>query len=302
MRYELELIERAAERFGLLDLRAVAAVGLSEAQWARLRRDDIWLPVVPGLWRHAATPLNWTMQVRAGAVWLGRDAALHGECAGAWLGLDGCSASTAAFLLPRTRRNLAPWLELHTTKQWHRGDFVVRDGVRTSTATRAIIDMAARVTPRQLEAAIDDAMRRRLTSVPTLTRRSRELAGSGRPGTQMLRAVLLDSGGESVLERAFLRLVRQRRLPRPSSQVVYRREGGSAIRVDFEYIGRNVVVEVTGRLGHASDRERQRDARRRNELQRSGKVVVEFTTADVLQDPDYVERTLIQHLHVGRFP
>lgn len=54
----------------------------------------------------------------------------------------------------------------------------------------------------------------------------------------------------------------------------------------------NVVVEVSGRLGHSSDRERQKDARRRNELQEMGTKVLEFTTADVIDDPGYVLRTL----------
>jgi very-short-patch-repair endonuclease len=62
--------------------------------------------------------------------------------------------------------------------------------------------------------------------------------------------------------------------------------------VDFEDTELDVVVEVSGRLGHTSDRDRQRDARRRNALQADGLLVIEFTTADVLDDAPYVIRTL----------
>jgi very-short-patch-repair endonuclease len=51
-------------------------------------------------------------------------------------------------------------------------------------------------------------------------------------------------------------------------------------------------VEVTGRLGHTSDRDRQKDARRRNALQQLGKEVIEFTTVDVVSSPGYVLSTL----------
>ena len=54
----------------------------------------------------------------------------------------------------------------------------------------------------------------------------------------------------------------------------------------------NVIVEVSGRLGHTSDRDRQKDARRRNALQQLGKTVLEFTTVDVMSAPDYVLNTL----------
>src|SRR5207342_473290 len=109
----------------------------------------------------------------------------------------------------------------------------------------------------------------------------------GRPGIALLREILLDSGGESFLERRFLNLMRTAGLPRPTCQVAYA-TNGMVMRVDFEFQPTNVVVEVTGRLGHTSDRDRQKDARRRNALQQLGKEVLEFTTVDVLSAPDYV--------------
>ncbi len=106
----------------------------------------------------------------------------------------------------------------------------------------------------------------------------------------MLREILLDSGGESFLERRFLGLVRAAGLPRPTCQVVFA-TSGRVMRVDFEFRS-SVVVEVTGRFGHTSDRDRQKDARRRNALQQIGKTVLEFTTIDVMSAQDYVLTTL----------
>jgi very-short-patch-repair endonuclease len=264
---------------------------LSPDQWDRLTGTDAWLQIAPGIWRHEATPATWEMNVIAGSMWLGADAALHGATAGRWLGLEGCETERVGFLTPRARRHLPPWLELHTTLQWTKGDTVLRNGVRTCNATRAIIDMAKDATAQQLEAAIDSAIRMRLTAVPRLTRRIHELSGSGRRGIHTLRTLMLDSGGESDLERTFLRLMRAHGFIRPQSQIVYR-SSGRTLRVDFEWPILGLVAEVSGRLGHSSRQDQQREIHRRNELQRLGKRYIEFSTADVIGNPDYVVETV----------
>ncbi len=274
----------------------VESAGLSPDQWSRLVRSDIWLPVTPGQWRHAATPLTWEMKVRAGSAWLGPNAALYGATATHWWQLEGCNSAEVAFLVPRSKRHLPPWMNLHTTFDFSRRDVLTHQGVRTSSATRAIIDMARTARPKQLEAAIDSAVSMRYTSVPTLTKRMSQLEGRGRNGIRVLRTLLLDSGGESFLERAFLRLMREAGLPRPLTQVVHRRTDNRVMRVDFQFTEAAVIVEVSGRRGHTSDRDRQRDARRRNSLGAQGWLVLEFTTADVIDDPPYVVATVSKEL------
>jgi|JI10StandDraft_1071094.scaffolds.fasta_scaffold169604_1 very-short-patch-repair endonuclease len=285
---DAKLIDLVAGHHMLATRSLVKEAGLSPDQWQRLLRADIWVPIVPGLWHHSATVPTWEMKVRAGSTWLGRSAALYGATAARWWGLEGCTTESVEFLVPRARRHLPPWLTLHTTSAWTKGDILSHNDVRTSSVTRALIDMARRHSPREMEQAIDGAIRLRRTSVPTLTKRMNKLKGRGRNGIRMMRTLLLDSGGESFLERAFLRLLREAGLPRPQPQVVHRRRDGKVMRVDFEFTDAWLVVEVSGRRGHTSDRDRERDARRRNDLQALGWTVLEFTTAHVLDDPIYV--------------
>jgi very-short-patch-repair endonuclease len=225
-------------------------------------------------------------------MYLGARAALYAGTSLAWWGVDVPEPSVAEFLVPRGRRRLDNDLVVHTTERWERRDLLRHDGVQLTSATRAIIDLASTgVTAKVLETAIDSAVRLRRTSYVTLARRIGELAGPGRHGVTLLRALMLDSGGESFLERRFLRLLRTHALPRPQCQMIHE-EDGRVKRVDFEFPGTRVVVEVSGRLGHVTDRERQKDARRRNALQQAGLLVLEFTTADVLDDAPYVATTL----------
>jgi very-short-patch-repair endonuclease len=288
---DLQLIDLAAAHYDLITRDHVAACGLSSQQWCDRVEAGLWLAVSEGVFRHRATPATWELRVRAAALSLGRDAALYGPTSARWWGLDRFSDDRIELVVPRRRRSLGPSVVLHTTKQWHTEDLLRRDGVRTTSVNRTIIDLAASGnTAGSIENAIDSAIRLRVTTIPKLTRRMAELA-PGRPGIRLLREILLDSGGESFLERRFLRLVRDARLPRPICQVVYATTG-RVMRVDFEFRGTEVVVEVSGRFGHTSDRDRQKDARRRNALQQLGKVVLEFTTIDVVSSPDYVLTTL----------
>lgn len=287
------LLELAERRHQVVTLHDVYDAGMTPRQWQRRARSGAWVPVVPGVWRHAAVRESFEIRVRAGTRALGRDAALAGAAAAAWWGLDGFDRGReqVQFTVPRSRR----WhssVQVRTTRDWRPSDLLWCDGVRITSVTRVILDLAELgETPRRIEGAIDSGIRMRFTSVPTLQRRVARMGGRGRRGGPLLRELLLDSGGESALERRFLRLVRSAGLPRPRVQVAYAREAGRAMRVDFEF-GGGLVAEVSGRLGHTSDRDRQREVRRRNALQAQGVRFVEFTTADVIEDPDYVVATV----------
>jgi very-short-patch-repair endonuclease len=231
------------------------------------------------------------MQIRAGHGWLGDQGGLFASTALVWLDVDVPPPRRAEFVVSRSMRYLPPDLRLHTSRRWVADDFIVHRGVRTSNATRAVIDLAT-VERRAavIEHAIDAAVRARRTALPLLQRRFADLGGRGRTGSTLLREILLDSGGESFLERRFLRLMREHGLPRPRCQVVTPSTAGTRMRVDFLF-GR-LVVEVSGRLGHSSDADRRRDARRRNDLQQQGFMVIEFTTADVIDHPAQVVATV----------
>ena len=288
---DLRLIDLANVQHHLISRADATACGLTSKQWCNRLDEGVWVPAADGVYRHRATPTTWELRVRAAALSLGRDAALFGQTSAQWWGFDGFARDRIEFVVPRIRRSLDPSVHLHTTRQWSTADLMTNDGLRITSATRTIIDLAGSLaTTDLLEKAIDSAIRLRLTTIPRLTRRMTELA-PGRPGIALLRGILLDSGGESFLERRFLRLIREARLPRPTCQVVYS-TSGRVMRVDFEFQPTDVVVEVSGRFGHTSDSDRQKDARRRNALQQLGKTVLEFTTVDVLSAPDYVLATL----------
>ncbi len=186
----------------------------------------------------------------------------------------------------RGRRGVEVPFRVHTTTTLPEIDRTCVGAFRCVSATRTIIDLArARIGRYRLEAAIDSAVRSGASAPLVLERRLGELRSQGRWGVRLLDRLLVDTGGHTMLERRFIELAREAGLPRPTPQVIFQRDGRAFARVDFHFRPYDVVVEVSGRLGHSSPAERARDAQRRNELQDAGQRVYEYTWEDVTERP-----------------
>ena len=146
-------------------------LGVDPRQWSARVQSGTWVPVTPFHFRHVATPFTFEMQAHAGSEWLGRRGALFGTSALHWLGVDSVTPPRAEFLVARTRRSVPNWMTIHTSALWNPNGAIQHDGVRTTTAGRAIVDLASQMpTARSLGSMIDNSIRLRRTSVAHLRR------------------------------------------------------------------------------------------------------------------------------------
>jgi hypothetical protein len=280
----------ARSQFGIVSLEQATSTGLTEEQlaWAvrtgRLERAGRGVLSVPG------APRTWEQQLMAGRLHVGPDAVVSRRAAGTMLAFDGFRASVPEFTVLRGRQRRHADLLVHTTSLLPPIDVVTIGQFRVTSGARTIIDLARDVHLRELEAAVDSALRDGWTSETYLRRRLAALRGSGRSGVRRLDQVLdgRPTGAASFLEREFLRLVRDAGLPTPQCQVVHAREGLFVARVDAQFPGTNVIVEVAGHRTHSTRRQRQHDAQRIAELTVSGSRVLTFTYEDVVERPRYV--------------
>lgn len=260
------------------------------------------------------SPDTWHRRLHVGLLALGPAAWVSHEAAAALHGLDRSPHEPLEFTVRRTRRRacsnaVAPNTttaaaaatpvsgaaastttstststtarRVHSSALFGLYDVLRIEGLRCASATRTILDLATlRADANRIGAAIDSAVRLRLSAPLVIEKRLATLRGSGRYGVRLIDRLLVDSGGESILERRFLRLVREAGLPRPSTQRRIRRGDRHVARVDFLYERERVVIEVSGRLGHSTPSDRAKDAQRRNELQDLGFVVYEYTWGD----------------------
>jgi hypothetical protein len=288
---------RAANQHGLISRAQLAKIGVSRRQLQTLL-DDGWLhPMAPRVYGISGAPPSIERRLVLGLLCLGPSAVVSHEAAARLHGFDRCLPDAVEFTVLRSQRHARVPFVVHSTRELTPIDRVRVAALPCTSATRTIIDLARARIPRvRLEAAIDSAVRSGATSPVVLARRLGELRGPGRWGVRTLDRLLPDTGGHTLLERRFLSLMRSAGLPRPTPQVVHRRDGRTVARVDFLFEPFNIVVEVSGRKGHASDAERARDAQRRNELQDVGRKVYEYTYHQVTREPEYVIRTMRERL------
>jgi hypothetical protein len=161
------------------------------------------------------------------------------------------------------------------------------DGLRCVSVERLILDsLLFRFSTSEIHNAIDYGLRMRLCTLARLEHRvTTELADNAPHRRQLINA-LIDSGGESSLERRFLGIVRRAGLPRPTLQRVYKAGTRVVARIDAEFDG-GWIVELAGHATHATRQHGQTDAQRHTELTLRGKRVLTFTYDDVHRRPDW---------------
>lgn len=249
--------------------------------------------LLKGVYRVRGAPTTWMQSVVAAAWALGPTAVVSHRCAARWWRLDGFTLDLVELTVSREYRGRAipralarVGIPVHTTKFRRPEDTVTVELLSVASIERTIIDLArAGVPMSELGAAVDSALRLRLTTLDQIAERVAAFRTDGAFGWPLCRldSLLANSGGESFLERRFLKLIRAAGLPMPRTQAVHQKDGRFVGRVDFLYEAEDIVIEVTGALGHSSPRNRTRDAERRNDLQSMGRLVMEFTYEHVTQ-------------------
>lgn len=281
---------------GVIDRAELDRIGVTRGQLRGWIVAGRLVHVAPRVWRVVGAVDTWRQRLTIGTLSLGPDAAASHDSAARLHRLDRSRADVVEFLVPYARRGVGGRRRIgvvHTSRVIRPWDRVMVDGIRTTSATRTIFDLANKpVHPDRVRAAIDSAVRLQLSAPQVIAERLFDIRRRGRAGVRLIDELLLDSGGHTMLERRFLSLMREAGLPHPTPQVVFADGNRTIARVDFLYAERRIVVEVSGRLGHSTPTDRARDAQRRNELQDLGFHVYEFTWEDVTRRPGQVVRTM----------
>jgi hypothetical protein len=169
---------------------------------------------------------------------------------------------------------------------------------------RTLLDLGSVVDERTLLVALDDAVRRHLTSAQVV-RRELEHFGDRRRGSGVVRRAVarrLDHRPipESPLESLFDILVHDHELPVPARQWPVKNADGHVIaRVDFAYPAARLAIEIDGARFHGSAEASQRDDRRTNRIVGLGWRVLRFTARDLTDRPADVAREIQDALRSG---
>lgn len=290
MNDRLQLVSTwAAEHHEIVSGEQLTAFGVTSSLRYQWVSRGLLQRVGHGSFRWACAPTTWESSLAAGLADLRGIGLVGGRAAARQLGLDSFAMAPAEVVVARSGRHRAPSVLVRSTDwPFAVGDVVTINGLRTTSAMRTILDGPLFGFSRlEMENAIDSALRLRLLSEQRLRARAWAQHSRGINGSRLLLDALIDSGGESQLERRFLALLRANSIQRPVTQKIFRDGNRTVARVDAYFPG-DLVVEVAGHGTHASSSQRQADAQRQVELTLRGLRILLLTYEDVTFRPAWV--------------
>jgi predicted transcriptional regulator of viral defense system len=292
-----QLAERACRQHGLISRAQALASGLNDQNLLdRLRAGDLLL-VSPGVYRYRGVAESWRGDVMAACLFAGPAAVASHSTAAVLHRLDGFAPGRVELTIPRRTRRHLDGVRLHRPRLGvSAAECTVIDGIPTTALERTLIDVTRVRGLRRGEIALDGAQRDGTAHVDAVAGLADRIRGRGRTRigkySDLVSARLGHSQPTTALERRFVELIGDSTLPRPECQVRMLLSNGRAVTADFVFPASMVVVEVDGRVGHAGDLDRQRDAERDSLLQLSGFRVLRFTYRDVDDRPGWVVATV----------
>lgn len=288
-------IDRLARwQHGLVTRQQALSAGLSSAAIGRRVATATWLPVVAGVYALASSPASWQRQVLAACLAVGGFAS-HRTAAALW-GLSGCRPGPVHVVVAHGRSSCSGPATIHQSHALPAADVTRIDGIPVTRPARTLVDLAGCVSRRVLEEAVDDALCRRLVTLPRLLGRSAALVGRGRAGSTAFGEVLATwRDGALPQEVAEARLVRRllhAGLPPPEPQFEVWDEGRFVARLDVAWPDVRLGVELDGFRWHAFPRAFVRDRDRRNHVVGLGWTLFQATPADLAGDGGRVAELL----------
>lgn len=180
-----------------------------------------------------------------------------------------------------------PRISVHRTRRLHPLDHGVWEGIPTTTLPRALLDLAPRWSVKQLTRAWHEGyVRHGLTPAAI---EACMLRNPRRPGVRKLRRALGADVTLSMLEDAFLDLLRRHGIALPRTNIDVRGH-----KVDCHWPALSLTIELLGYRFHASRHAFERDVARQR---RTGHVA--FTWGDVVERGDATIRE-VRALMTGR--
>jgi very-short-patch-repair endonuclease len=191
--------------------------------------------------------------------------------------------------VPATVSRSLEGVRVHRHSNLTAADVTTHQGIPVTSPVCTLVDLAATVPTNRLEAAINGADKRDLTSPESL--RDAVLALPRRPGIARLRKLLnrhVFRLTDSELERYFLPIARRAGLPPPLTQ-----QWVNGFRVDFFWPDLGLVVETDGLRYHRTPAQQAADRRRDQVHTAAGLTPLRFTHYQVRYEAALVTQTLV---------
>lgn len=285
--------ERSArDNHGIISFEEARKAGLSEKEIAHKVAKEGWVSVHPLVYRLPGAPDTKKSRFAAAVKAAGPDALLSHRSAAELLGLDGISSGDKIEVVNHTGHQLKG-VKVHRLRPIDRPRRMHVDGIPVTRMERVLIDLAGCLPIKVVGLALDDALRRRATTLARMWEELNRIGGRGRKGTKNLRVMLivrdeLDAEMRSAFEARMRRILKRIRgyeaIPnfRINTRVKTR-------YLDFGYRELPLGIECHSVDWHTGVR-MKKDIKRDREFKNIGYEVLYFTWEEVYFEAEMVER------------
>ncbi len=249
--------------------------------------------VLPRVFRLGGAPASFRARLSAVAAWMGDDGFFIGLTAAYLLRLDGVDRPTRIDVARRSQHGTPSWIRVHRLEAKEVTPLRRVHGFRIPCVERVLVECAATLPVSRVARAVDDALRRRLT---TLERTKNWLAGPGRnrKGARVLRRVLQgrddrDPRVRSHFEAKMLAILRRIAEHRFHADFEIQ-TGGARYVIDFYCPTARLGIECHSYKWHIG--QHNSDAIRDRRIRALGVEIIYFTWDDVRFHPREVEREI----------
>lgn len=292
----------AAEQHGLVTVAQLEAMGFSSAAVRRRAAGGALHRIHRGVFAVRSPQLTHSGHRLAAVLACGEGTVLSHHAAAAHAGFRASDATVVDVISPTRAGRCRCGIRVHRTSLLPSEDVTVLDGVPLTTAARTIVDLAGVLRPGPLEYAIHRAQVRQLVTPVEIAQVMARF--ESRAGIAILRRILGgaipgEERSKSRVERRFLRLCRDARLPLPTVNRWIPLPDGDGLEVDFSWAAQRLAVETDSDTFHGTLRAGQNDPRRDRLLTAAGWRVARFTARDVLERPDRTAAELHTLLRSG---
>lgn len=279
-----ELLALAAYQFGAFSRAQANELDVTDAMLRSRVRSGMFLKRGPTAFVVSGATETWKQRVMVACLACRTRCAASMRTAAVLHILDGYSPGKIEVSVRHPERYRRNDIIVHSSRDLPDSDITYVGPIPVTTVERTLIDLGAVSAFHRVEHATDAAEREHLVLPQGLETRHRALRAQGRNGIATMTAILADRGPvvpQSVLERAFVRLVTGAHLPHPVLQhpvdLAYGR-----VFLDAAYPNRMKGFEVDGHRWHASQSQRAADNRRLRALADAGWDIRRFTYEEVM--------------------
>jgi len=280
---DVAVLTQAGSQHGLVTHAQLRALGLSDKAIRHRVARGVLERVRPRVYRIAGVPASFEQAALAAVLTAGEGAVASHETALALWGLPLPGPCLLEVATPLAQRRAVRGVVVHRSGHLSAADVTVVRGVPVTAVERAAVDVSARHDVRAIGRIVDEALRRRLTTLERLhdaTERFCPAPGrsSRTMGEVLRRRTTGAEAAESELEVFVFDALVRFGLPLPHAQFEVVVDGRKR-RVDFCYSEELLALEPKGFNFHGQRARFDDDALRGNALVLAGYRVLEFTSA-----------------------